>query len=77
MVKFLDASNVQELTKGEQKLILGGFSSDCCFYVTGPPDGSDDTYNCTNNSAWAEQHASGRYHTWACGTDEASSRCGC
>lgn len=72
-VKFLDASDVKELSKDEQKLILGGYSgSTCCFYVD-----DDNSYQCASSPGEAEGSAGGNYGTWACGTEEAKSRCGC
>ncbi|UVQ46642.1 hypothetical protein NXY11_26605 [Parabacteroides faecis] len=48
-VNFLDASESQELTKEEQKLIFGGYSGDeCCWWKSGTDSG------CSN--------AAGAYH---------------
>ena len=76
-VKFLDFTEAQELSKGEQKLIWGGYSgSDCCFYV-----GSKGVYGCTSSAHTAEdkagQASDSRYGTWACNTKEAKDFCGC
>lgn len=71
-IKFLDASNGQELTKEEQKMILGGYASNCCFYVD-----KGGSYHCTSSAGSAEDNATGKYGTWACGTEEAKNRCGC
>lgn len=68
-VKFLDASNVQELSKEEQKLIWGGYAgSSCCFYV------NNGVYECTTNPDTAYEKA-GRTGTWACNTTEAKATC--
>ena len=68
-VKFLDASKGYELTKEEQKLILGGYNgSSCCFYVVG------SNYFCTSSSHYASEHSEG---TWACNTQEVKKHCSC
>ena len=73
-VKFVDFTEAQELSKGEQKLIWGGYSgSDCCFYV-----GSKGVYGCTPSATIAEDKAGSSgstYSTWACNTDEAKKYC--
>ena len=71
-VKFVDFTEAQELSKGEQKLIWGGYSgSDCCFYSLG-----DYSYACTTSPSNAEDRALGKYKTWACNTYEAHKMCG-
>ncbi len=76
-VKFLDASNAKELSKDEQKLILGGYSgSSCCFYVE-KDDSGNTHYQCASSPSEAEGNAGGNYGTWACGTDEAKTLCNC
>ncbi len=72
-VKFLDASSAKELSKDEQKLILGGYSdSSCCFYVD-----NYNNYQCASSPSEAEGSAGGKYGTWAYNTDEAKRRCHC
>ena len=71
-VKFLDASNAQELSKEEQKLIWGGNSqrrmSYCCWWESPSDNG------CTGDPGTAE--FMGTTH-WECNTAYASKNCPC
>ena len=70
-VKFLDFTEAQELSKGEQKMILGGYNgSNCCIFVD-----DNGRYHCTNSSNYAYEHGAGKYGTWACNTYEAHRKC--
>ena len=71
-VKFLDASVGYELSKEEQKKILGGYSgSSCCFYKD-----ENGKYQCTTNPDEAYNGA-GSTRTWACNNQEAYDLCSC
>ena len=60
-VKFLDASNAQELSKEEQKLIWGGNNGRyCCWWE------SQYDYGCITNPYTA--YFMGTYH-WECRSD--------
>ena len=68
-VKFLDASNAQELSKEEQKLIWGGGSKRYCCWWKSPYD-----YGCQKDPYAA--YFMGTYH-WECNTPYTMRKCGC
>ena len=67
-VKFLDASNAQELSKEEQKLIWGGYSGPSCCRWESPYDA-----RCTTDPNTA--YFMGTSH-WECNTQKVWEICG-
>ena len=71
-VRFLNDSGCHELTKEEQKMILGGYDGkECCWWeslTNGEKDGG-----CLDAAGASFM---GTYH-WECNTSYASRKCGC
>lgn len=68
-VKFLEDSQNQELSKEEQKLLLGGYcGGSICFWIS-----QTGSYMCTSSPDEAYRKAESR--TWACNTQEAYDHC--